>query len=44
MVVSGLPAPGRDRDPEAGGEDEATIACGAADRGHTVSRYTSCSS
>ena len=37
MVVSGLPAPGRDRDPEAGGEDEATIACGAADGGHTVS-------
>ena len=40
MVVSGLPAPGRDRDPEAGGEDEDTIACGAADGGHTVSRYT----
>lgn len=38
MVVSGLPAPRRDRDPEAGGEDEATIACRAADRGHTVSR------
>ena len=37
MAVSGLSAPGRDRDPEAGGEDADTLASGAADGGHAVS-------
>ena len=37
VVASGLSAPGRDRDPEAGGEDADTLASGAADGGHAVS-------
>ena len=37
MVVSGLSAPGRDRHPEAGGEDADTLASGAAEGGHAVS-------